>query len=85
VLDFKTIKAVTMKIGLFWVVKQCTLVEVHRRCGRTYCFHLQGRNVGQFLIGCFDILLFEFENWGSTFLRNVRELIPDYTASHLRR
>jgi hypothetical protein len=74
----------------------CGLVEIQLRFGVTYCLHLQVRRVSQansqeeagreqksvllatFLVGFF----LDPEDGGSMFLRNVSELLPNYTASH---
>jgi hypothetical protein len=44
-------------------------------------YHLQGRNVSQaIIISCFLGILFNLEVGGSTFLRNVGKLLPEFTA-----
>jgi hypothetical protein len=55
-------------------------VEVYRRFGRTYCFHIQTRKVIQ-ENGSKQA---SAEHGSSTFLRNVGEGLPDYTAVHPR-
>jgi hypothetical protein len=57
-------------------------VEVNGRSGRTYCLHLQRRGVSQAseqqdAVGYFEWLTLP----SSTFLRNVGEILPDYTSS----
>jgi hypothetical protein len=37
------------------------------------------------LAACLNGLLFDHEDGDSTFYRNVRKIVPDYTASHPRR
>jgi hypothetical protein len=37
---------VSMKSAASWDIS-CSPVEVHRRFGGTYCFHLQGRSVSR--------------------------------------
>jgi hypothetical protein len=56
--DFKVLKTVAMKFGLFWDVNQCSVIQVHERCGRMYCFHLQGQSIGQLLANYFVTLHF---------------------------
>jgi hypothetical protein len=38
---------VTIKITMFWNVTPCSLIEVQRCFGGTYCSHLHGRRVSQ--------------------------------------
>jgi hypothetical protein len=39
---FEVLTAVSTKMAVFWVVAPCSLVEVYRRFGGTYCLHHQG-------------------------------------------
>jgi hypothetical protein len=81
---------------IFWDVTSCSLAEVYRTFEVTYCFHLQGQRISRaikagphqagshsasWLLG----LLLDPEDGGSTFLRNVGKLLPDYITSHPRR
>jgi hypothetical protein len=52
--------------------------EFHRRYGGTYCLHLLGPDSCY----CAFDLFFVPEVGGSTFHRNVGELLPDYKVSH---
>jgi hypothetical protein len=67
----------------------CSLVEVFRRFGGTYCLQLQGQTKHQYyrlVLACYIVgLLFESEVGGTTFLRNVDRFLPEYTAFHPRR
>jgi hypothetical protein len=66
----------------------CSLVEIHRRFGGTYCLHLQDRrdvkpetsktqaDICEVLVK----LLIKPEAGGSVFVRNARKLLPDYAA-----
>jgi hypothetical protein len=82
-----------MKCTILWDVTLCSLIEVSQHFGGTYYLHLQSVNRARNqeyscclrLAGCLLGLLFDSEYGGSTFLRNVRELVPDFTASHPRR
>jgi hypothetical protein len=66
-----------MKSTIFWDVKPCGDVNCRRRFGGTYCLIFKVEEETSFLLG----LLFDVENRGSTFFRNVGELIPDFSAS----
>jgi hypothetical protein len=66
----------------FWNMTPRNLVHVHRRYGTTHCPDLQGllpnqTNRFSYLIG----LVFDPEDGGSRFVRNVVKLVPDYAAS----
>jgi hypothetical protein len=45
--DFEVLTAVTMKNYIFWEVRSCSLVQVCRRFGGTYCLQAQGRRISQ--------------------------------------
>jgi hypothetical protein len=57
------------------------------RFGETYCliFRVEDCEFCLLLAGCLVLLLSNPEDGGSMLLRNVCELLPDYTALHLRR
>jgi hypothetical protein len=59
---------------------------IHRRFGRTHCLHFEGRRLHQ-ASSKEDLLdlLVDPEDGRSSFLRNVNELLPDYTVSQLIR
>jgi hypothetical protein len=57
-----------LKSSIIWDVMPCSLVRVSRCC---YLL--------DYLLG----LLLNPEDTGSTFLRNILKLLPDYIASHL--
>jgi hypothetical protein len=70
----------------------CSPVELKRRFGGVYCRHPQAPRVSQarnqhlLFTSCLLVgLYFGPETGGSTLLRNVCELLPDYTASQPRR
>jgi hypothetical protein len=81
-----------MKTTLFWDVVQSSTVEIHRSLGRMNYFHLRDRRVSQTrnkqILNSFSVagyllgLLLDSENRGIMFLRNVSELLPEYTASY---
>jgi hypothetical protein len=57
----------------------CSLIEVYLHFIETYCLHLQGRRVRprrkqRLLAVCLFGVLFDFEDGGSTFLRNAGKL-----------
>jgi hypothetical protein len=58
-----------LKNTVFWDVKPCSLVDIYRSWGGTFCIQLQIYS----------------EMWGRTFLRNVGKYISDYQPSHPRR
>jgi hypothetical protein len=39
---FEVLKAVSMKMAVFWVVAPCRLIRVYRRFRGLYCLHHQG-------------------------------------------
>jgi hypothetical protein len=84
-----------MNSTIFWDVAPCSPLECHRRFGRTYCLHLQGRSLSQartrrkprqrhlpLIHGYLIGLLLDPEDEDSTFLRNVGGLLLDYTVLH---
>jgi hypothetical protein len=78
----------TVKNTIFWDVMPCSLVEVYRHFGRTYCLHLHGKSLPsnqQKLAASLLDLLFNPEDGGSTFTWNVGKLLPDNMASHTKR
>jgi hypothetical protein len=44
-LEFEILTAVVMKSSIFWDITTCGQLEVSRRFGGTYRFHLQGENL----------------------------------------
>jgi hypothetical protein len=64
----------------FWDVIPHSPVESHRWFGGTYCLQLLFDST---LLTLLD-LLFGADDGGSTFLRNVCILLPDYMAIHPR-
>jgi hypothetical protein len=76
-----------MKSTIMLDVTPCSLVEVYRRFGRTYCLHLQNLKVSQasrkqrLLAG----LIYDRDNGDGTLLRNVSRSLRNYTASHSKR
>jgi hypothetical protein len=70
---FEVLTAVTVKNTLFWDVILCSPLEVQQCVRATYCLSFLC-----FLLG----LLFDPEGGANTFLRNVGELLLDYTALH---
>jgi hypothetical protein len=42
-IGLEVLTTVTMKVAAFWAVMPCSVVEVYRRLGVTYYFHLQSR------------------------------------------
>jgi hypothetical protein len=44
---FDVLTLVHLKITIFWNALVCSLVEVYRRFGETYCLHLQGRKASR--------------------------------------
>jgi hypothetical protein len=68
-----------VKIIILRDMARCRLADVHGRFGRTYFFH----PASVFLFTNYLLsLLFDPENGDSTFLRNIVEHLPEYTASH---
>jgi hypothetical protein len=63
--------AVTLKCAMFGDVMLCDQVEVDRHFRGTLC-----------LPCCFLGMLFNPEDGGSMFLKNVSKLLPHYLASH---
>jgi hypothetical protein len=65
-------------LTLFWDATQCSPVEFHRRFGGMYYLHLECTRASQYnskqSSAC---LIVRPWMWGSTFLRNVGELLPD--------
>jgi hypothetical protein len=70
---------------IFWDVTPCSLLSCNRRFGGTYRLHLQGLLATCLLaVSCWNYL-FDPEDGGDMFLRNVGCNLRDYTASHPRR
>jgi hypothetical protein len=86
VVRFEILTAVTLKSTAFWDVTQCSLVGVYQRYGEMYWFHLQDQRVSQAssrkMPVCLFGLIFDPEDGGNTFLRNVDKFLPNYMASH---
>jgi hypothetical protein len=92
---FKFFIAQEIKNNVFSDVTPCSLVEVYRRFeGPSVMFYFEekvqqgnkeeaNRIYEQFV--CLLVLLFDSEEGGSAFLRNVGNFLPDYTASRPRR
>jgi hypothetical protein len=71
-----------------------SLLEAYLHFGGSYCFHLPSSSKGTrrkqgtscaWAVSLFLGLLFNIEDGGNTFLRNVGELLVDYTTSHTRK
>jgi hypothetical protein len=73
---FQALAALTMKTTVVWDMTPCSLVDINRCIGGTYCLHLQRRRVSP---------VFNSEDGGSVFLRNVGQYILDYMALHPRK
>jgi hypothetical protein len=95
----EALRVVTIKNIAFWDVTLCRPVDVHGRFGRTYCLHLRIEEQAKEhpeaktkTSACYLILSVACLVYSSIlkmetvrFFRNSRELVSDYTASHLRR
>jgi hypothetical protein len=44
---FEVLKVVPLNITIFWDTPVCSLVDVYRRFGETYCLHHKGRKVNR--------------------------------------
>jgi hypothetical protein len=96
--EFETLSAVVMKSFIFWNVLPYSQLKIKRSFGETCRLHLQGRRICQsrnqgervsivlylFHAGFLPGLLFDPEDVGDTFLRNVDWLSFNYTALHHR-
>jgi hypothetical protein len=89
---FEVLTAVVMKSSVFWDIMPCSPLKLYRRFGGTCRLHLQRRRICQarsqrvairtnFLLS----LLFDFEDGGDMFLRNVGTISTEYTALYPRR
>jgi hypothetical protein len=71
---------------VFWNMMPCIPVEVCRRFEGITCLRLQGWRVCQTksekVTASFLCLLFNPENWGNSFLRNVGGVLPGYRSLH---
>jgi hypothetical protein len=60
-------------------------MKVHRRFGLSPTLGLKVSQITtqkKEIVGCLLGLLFDHEDGGDTFLRNISEFLPDYKASH---
>jgi hypothetical protein len=89
---FQVLTSVTLKTTLLWDMKPYTRVKACRYFGRTYFLYFQDRRMNlankeallaTWLVASFGSL-FDLEYCGNTFVRNVGELLPDYTKPHGR-
>jgi hypothetical protein len=81
---FEILTAVTAKGTVSWdVTTPCSPVD-HWRFGGTYCHSRRARQENEHQEADSSFLFFEPEDWDGTFLRNVCELLPDYTVPHPR-
>jgi hypothetical protein len=71
-----------MRSTIFWDVIPCSLVEVYRLLRGSRCLHPWGKACLLLLTGRLFRFLFDSEDCGNMFLRNVSKLLPDYTSSH---
>jgi hypothetical protein len=83
-----------MKSNIFWDITPCSPLNVNRRFGGTYHLHLPGRRINRARNQCESrwqtwlcfhpdfllCLLFDPEDGGDMFLRNVGGHSTDYTA-----
>jgi hypothetical protein len=81
------ISILAMKSSIFWDITPYSPLKVNRRFGGTCCLHLQSRRISRGslqLTTCFHagflLVLFDPEDGGFMFLRNVRWFSTDYTA-----
>jgi hypothetical protein len=44
---FEVVSPAVMKCSVVWNITSCNLFESNRRCGGTYCLHLQCRRISQ--------------------------------------
>jgi hypothetical protein len=97
--NISKLRILLTKSALFWDVMQCSPVKVYRRFGGPYYIHLHCRRrkeqstsqqeAAYFLLiavpACYLVgFLFDPEDSGNMFLRNVCEQVPYYTASYLK-
>jgi hypothetical protein len=87
---------IRLKIVAFWDITPCTQLKANRRFGGTYHLYLQGRKKieqdnsvkagGKSSFICAILVrLFDPENEGEMFLRNIGWLSTNYTALCSRR
>jgi hypothetical protein len=74
-----------MKNTLFWDITPCGPLKINRRFGVTYHRHLQDRRISRARNQREICKLFDPEDGGDTFPRNVCWFSTDYTASYPRR
>jgi hypothetical protein len=75
-LEFEVITSVTMDSIIFWDVTSCDLLEIYRRFSGMYCLY--------FRVEKWPEQAASHEYMCSLFLRNVGQLLPDYTSLHPR-
>jgi hypothetical protein len=86
----------SLKCSIFWDITPCSLVEVHRLFGWTYCFHLQGRNGSQATyqqeacakqrrVGLMYEDGYELWNWSDGVICHGLGAIPTFTWKNLRK
>jgi hypothetical protein len=71
----EVLTAVVIKSSIFWGITPCSALKVNRRLGGTCHLHLRGRRIRsasyRLHAGFFLGLLFDPEDGGDMFLRNV--------------
>jgi hypothetical protein len=86
--------AVVMKSSIFWDITPCSPMKAYRSFGGIYHVSFSGLKSKQnkrsstpflFRVGFLIALLFNPEDGGDMFLRNVRWLLTDYTVLYLKR
>jgi hypothetical protein len=79
-------EALKGRITIFWNWAPCGLVEIYLLSGRAYCLYLQSRKVGSTGKKASSMHSASYLKDGiSRSLRNIGELLLDYTASCSRR
>jgi hypothetical protein len=95
---FEVVTEMIMKSIIFWSITRCSPLEVKRRFGGTFRFHLHGGRIipskkaaskqvasREFYSGFLLGLFLDSEAGGDIFLRNVACVSTDYTALYPRR
>jgi hypothetical protein len=76
---FEVFTAVVIKSTVFWDITPCSPLKVNRRFGGTYSLYLEARLPTNFHAGIL-LRLFDPEDGGDILLRNIGEILADYTA-----